>query len=354
MSVTGQVIGGKAQSLSMRVLRSPADIRTITPEWISLYQRSRGATPFQRPEWLLAWIDAFAPRELFAIEVRDHERLVGLALLLIYPRDDQRVLAFAGGGVSDYLGMLCEVGREADVLQAVNASIDRDWGILELTDLRSNSEILKLPSLKPYVHEHDLCYVLDLPGTPDELVHTFSKRQRANLRTARSRLDRAGGGTIEAATQASLSEFLDDLFRLHTSRWSRSGEPGVLHDERVWRFHRACAPLLHSQGILKLHRVRVNEHTAAILYSLWDRHTVFCYLQGFDPAYATLSPGTQLMFTVMREALDASMRKFDFLRGQESYKQHWRPHLLPTFRVALTRDQLTRLVPETQPMHTAA
>ncbi|PYV81689.1 MAG: hypothetical protein DMG93_14490 [Acidobacteria bacterium] len=344
MNVTAQAIAGKAQSLNPRILQSPADIRSLTPEWIDIYGRCPGATPFQRPEWLLAWIEAFAPRELFAIEVRDRQRLVGLALLLIYPRDDQSVLAFAGGGVSDYLGMLCEAGREADLLQAVIAAVQADWSVLELTDLRPNSEILKLHSLKPYILEHDLCFVLDLPSTHDELLHIFSRRQRANLRNARSRLKHAGGAIIETATQDNLLEFLDDLFRLHTSRWSQSGKPGVLHDERVRQFHRICAPALHSRGILKLHRMRVNGHTAAILYSLWERDTVFCYLQGFDPEYATLSPGTQLMFAVMREAIDAGIRKFDFLRGQESYKQHWRPQPSPTFHIALARDQLTRLI----------
>lgn len=346
MNVTAQIIPAEAQSLAARVLRTPVEIRSIMPEWIELYQRS-ATTPFQRPEWLLTWINAFSPRELFAVEIRDHQRLVGLAFLLIYPRDGQRVLAFAGGGVSDYLGMLCERGREVDVIQGLRAGINADWDLLELADLHANSEILNLSSLKPYVCEHDLCFVLDLPTMHDELLHLFSKRQRANLRNARSRLEGAGGGTIEAATQASLSEFLDDLFRLHTSRWSRSGEPGVLHDERVRQFHRACAPLLHSQGILKLHRMRVNGDTVAILYSLWGRDTVFCYLQGFDPVYARLSPGTQLMFTVMREAVDAGMRKFDFLRGQESYKQHWRPHLSPTFRLTLARDQLAQLMSNT-------
>ena len=137
------------------------------------------------------------------------------------------MLAFAGGGVSDYLGMLCEAGREADVWQAVIAAVQADWSVLELTDLRPNSEILKLHSLKPYILEHGLCFVLDLPSTHDELLHIFSRRQRANLRNARSRLKHAGGAIIETATQDNLLEFLDDLFRLHTSRWSQSGKPGV-------------------------------------------------------------------------------------------------------------------------------
>jgi CelD/BcsL family acetyltransferase involved in cellulose biosynthesis len=347
------MVAPEAQSLRVIVRSNRDEIGELAPQWLELCRRSEGVTPFQRPEWLLAWIDAFTPRELFAVEVRDDQRLVGLALLLIYPRGEQRVLAFAGGGVSDYLGWICERGREADLLQAVATSIEGDWDVLDLTDLHANSEIVKLFSLEPYVNEHDFCSVLDLPETQSELLQLFSKRQRANLRNARSRLERAGGGQFEAATPENLSEFLDDLFRLHTMRWSQAGEAGVLHDERVQLFHRMCAPALHSQGILKLHRMRVNGRTAGVLHSLWNGGTVFCYLHGFDPAYAALSPGTQLIFTAMREAVSCGMRRFDFLRGQEAYKQHWRSQPCPTFRVTLTRERLQQALRSTRASNAA-
>jgi CelD/BcsL family acetyltransferase involved in cellulose biosynthesis len=340
VNTTTLVSAPEAQLRRVTVRSNPDEIKALAPEWLHLYPRSEGATPFQRPEWLLAWIEAFAPRKLFVVELRDDQRLVGLALLLIYPRDEQRVLAFAGGGVSDYLGMLSESFREADLLQAIVTSIEAEWDLLELTDLHADSEIVKLPSLQSYVCEHDSCAVLDLPETENELLHLFSKRQRANLRNARSRLERAGDGQFEAATQENLSEFLDDLFRLHTTRWSQAGEPGVLHDERVQLFHKKCAPALHAEGILKLHRMRVNGRTAGILYSLWEGDTVYCYLQGYDPAYAELSPGTQLIFVAMKEAVECGIRKFDFLRGQEAYKQHWRPRPSPTFRIAFSREHL--------------
>jgi len=331
-----------AQSLTVELLKDARDLRRLGTEWSHLYECCADATPFQRPAWLLAWVDAFCPRDLLIVTVRDGGNLVGLAPLLTYRKGGQCILAFAGGGVSDYLGLLCAPGREADVVQSILACLTSqpNWDVLELTDIPGDSSLLKLPVFEPHTQPHDSVSVLPLPGDKNQLLHGFSRRQRANLRNAASRLLRAGGGRIESATTETLGEFLHDLFRLHTTRWSKTGQPGVLHDESTRNFHRDCAPDLHAQGLLKIHRMRLGEQTIAILYSLWEGETVFAYMQGFDPAYASLSPGTQLMFAVIEEAQSQGFRTFDFLRGQEAYKQHWRAQLRSTFRVSVNRTQL--------------
>jgi CelD/BcsL family acetyltransferase involved in cellulose biosynthesis len=182
--------------------------------------------------------------------------------------------------------------------------------------------------------------VLKLPHSREELLQLLSKRQRANLRNARSQLQRAGGGTVEIANQESLPEFLDDLFRLHAKRWSRLGEPGVLADESVKAFHRRAAPALLAQGILRVYRLRVEQFTAAILYTMRLRDTLFCYLQGFDPDFAHLSPGTYLIFRAMEDAMQLGVHRFDFLRGDEDYKRHWHPEPETTYRLQLSRDAI--------------
>lgn len=322
--------------LTPSVLRDTQQIVGIAREWGQLYERCVFITPFQRPEWVLAWIEAFQPRDLIFIQIRDEERrLIGLAPLLIYSRGPNRILAFAGGGVSDYLGLIAEAGEEQDVLDSVLQCTHEipGWNLLELTDLHHESPILLSDELRPYLHEHDACSVLRLPASEEELRKIFSDRQRANLRNAASRLKRAGAGQVELARADTLPEFLDDLIRLHTARWSNSGEAGVLNDERTRSFHRLCSPGLLAAGILKLHRLRLGETTIAVLHSLWHRETVYCYLQGFDPEHSFLSPGTYLIHEVLRDAIRCGMRNFDFLRGQEHYKRHWRAQAESTYRV---------------------
>ena len=333
------------QRVDTRVLRTLQELQGISAEWRDLFQRCR-ATAFQSPDWLLPWIEIFSPERIVAIEVRSSSRLVGLAPLLVYRRDSERVLAFMGGGVSDYLDALADPAFEAQVVSEIVSTmldLQADWSILDFTDLPNHSAMLKFRSWKDQVSEHDCCSVLSLPHTSDELLHCFSKRQRANLRNARARIERAGGGQIEIVTAETVSEFLDDLFRLHGDRWSQQGQSGVLDDPRVQSFHKTCAPRLLESGLLRLSRLRLNHSTLAVIYSLSSNHTTYCYLQGFDPEFSSLSPGTYLMFSTIREALDRGMRDFDLLRGQEPYKQHWRPQQRPTYRISFCRQALCQM-----------
>ena len=329
--------------ITSKILRSPAEFRAVCPEWEDLFLRCSDATPFQHPSWLLCWIEAFTPRDLVGIEVRDGIRLIGFAPLLIYPRDGQRVLAFAGGGVSDYLNLVAEAGSEQLVIERVLDAVQTipNWTVLDLTDLSANSALVTSALGREHTQKHDVCYVLSLPQTTEELVESLTKRQWSNLRNARSRTQREGQSGIERASAANYSEFLDDLIRLHTIRWNELDQNGVLEDRRLLNFHREVAPALLKNGLLRLYRMRLNERTIAAIYAFFHRESVFCYLQGFDPQFSRLSPGAQLMFAVMEDAVRLGMRRFDFLRGEEGYKLHWRPQGEPTYRIEVPRQRLS-------------
>ena len=338
-------ISSEPGRFSTRILRTSEELDSIVADWTELQTDCSDTTPFQSPEWLESWIEVFRPKELRVVEVREGNRLRGLAPLLIYPRDAERVLAFAGGGVSDYLALLLPPGSEREIFRQICRALanDGEWSRLELTDVSRNSHLHKIGELSAYAVEHDVCSVTVLPRTSQELPRLFSDRQRANLRNARSRLERAGGTELEMATPDTLPDFLRELFELHTRRWSAMNQPGVVQDERVQAFHRLSSRRLLASGRLRLYRMRVQGRTAAVVYSLFQRDTVYCYLQGFDPGFSFLSPGTVLIFSLMQEAVRLGMRRFDFLRGREPYKQHWRPQLEHTFRISVPRAEIARL-----------
>jgi CelD/BcsL family acetyltransferase involved in cellulose biosynthesis len=331
--------------LNTRVLTQTAELRNIAVDWNDLCDRCR-VTPFQRPEWMLSWVEAFSPHNIRVIEVRSGGTLVGLAPLLIYTRGQERVLAFMGGGVSDYLDLLIHPQREHEIVLAILDALRQlhDWTTLDLTDLPASS-VLHCTNLTRLATPHDNCSALLLPRTREELLQHLSKRQRANLRNARSRIQREGGGVVELATAATLPEFLDDLFRLHASRWSLLGQSGVLADEKVKEFHRQSAPGLLGSGLLRLYGLRMGQHMVAVIYTLFERATVFCYLQGYDPEFGDLSPGTHLMFSVIEDAMQSGISKFDLLRGQEAYKRHWRAEIEATHRIQLARGKAAQTRP---------
>jgi CelD/BcsL family acetyltransferase involved in cellulose biosynthesis len=315
-------------TLRVHELTSVDALEGLAPEWSALVARSPGATPFQRPEWLLPWTRTFRPCWPRVLAVREGGHLVALAPLFLYLRDGERVLAPLGAGISDYLDVLVEDGRAGPALAALFAHLAADgsgWAALDLPDLSPASPLLRAPVPAGWdgpAVPHDACPVLTLPP-PGGLAAAVPARQLARWRRARRRAARAGPLRLEVADAAGLDEALAALLRLHAARWSSLHQAGVLADPAVQAFHREAAPGLLRRGTLRLYTLRLGSEVAAALYALVEGSAAYCYLQGFDPAHAELSPGLLVVGEVLADLAGRGIRSVDFLRGREPYKHAW-------------------------------
>src|SRR5262249_42280859 len=116
---------------------------------------------------------------------------------------------------------------------------------------------------------------------------------------------------------------LEDLVRLHTSAWKRGGKAGVFGDKRMKEFHAAALPGLMAPELAGLYALIMGGATVAAYYGVHDRGRAYAYLQGFDPDYASESPGTILVAHAIEQAIKDGAREFHFLRGDEAYKYQW-------------------------------
>ena len=311
--------------LRTRVITGLNELHAIAREWRELWASCPNATPFQRPEWLLRWTEIFSPEKLHVIEVRRAQELIALAPLLIYTRDSSRILAFAGGGVSDYLDALVHPAFADEGLAAVFQAVedlDNEWDIAEFTDLASSSPLLRLPCT--LVREvHDACPVLEIARGASELSDFVPPRQLRNLRNARHRTGKLADVSIEKADVANATSFLDALFRLHSARWNSEGMPGVLCGANLRAFHSRVVQDLLPKNIVRLYGMRCSNRFIAVLYAIFERDIAYYYLQGFDPEFAWYSPGTQLITAVVEDAVKEGKQQVNFLRGREKYKYAW-------------------------------
>jgi CelD/BcsL family acetyltransferase involved in cellulose biosynthesis len=323
--------------MQVRILQNVSSIEPILLEWDELWSRCPQATPFQRPEWIFSWMQVFQPREPLLFEFRQNGALVGLAPLLIYEAGSDRILAFMGGGVSDYLDVLFDPAIAAEAVQLswdLVVQLGRGehvWNRLDLTDLPRASCLLA-DSGQWSRQIHGACPILSLPAGNDSKP-AIPFRKLRNLKNARNRLRRAGGGEIEVARRETLQPLLSSLFRLHARRWQSVGQCGVVSDRAIQTFHRKIAPQLLEKGVLRIYGLRLKQHYIASLYALFGSETAYCYLQGFDPDFAWFSPGTQILGAAIEDAINHGKRKVDFLRGREPYKYHWGTQEEPTFRI---------------------
>jgi len=321
--------------LASKFLLNDAPCGRLFTEWQELWDISSADLTFQRPEWILAWNRCFQPREPFLLTIRFKGKLVGIAPCLFYERSiyedsaqenaTERVLGLMGGGVSDYLDILLDPEHAQNVIPVLWQWLHEQYNcdLIEFTDLPANSRLLQHSSLLIEKQSHERCSVLPVPEDARELKQIIPPHKWENIRNARNRLQRAGGGRIEIADENTLEAALEDLFRLHRARWAQESLPGVLSQQSIREFHRSIASALHKKNVLRLYSLRVNGICLASAYTFFEREQALCYLHGYDPQYSHLSPGTLILAAAMEDAIRMGKKTINFLRGQEDFKKTW-------------------------------
>lgn len=326
--------------ISLELATSLEPLEAAREEWWELWRRCPGATPFQTPDWLLAWWRFLGHGELWAVLLREHGRLAGVGPFFL----TRRTLSLLGAGITDYLDVLIEPGLESAgarmFLERVAAQASL-WDRCDFQDLPPGSPLLAagVPAgLAAEVSDWQSCPVLALPESVEDFRAGLCRGLRQNVLRYRRQLERAGEVRFETAGRAALDEALNSLFRLHEMRWGRRNQRGVLSDSAIRSFHRAVSASLLDRGCLRLHTLRVNGSIAAVLYSFSSGRRVYAYLSGFNPAVARFGPGTLLANYAIEEAIREGAREFDFLRGNEAYKYRWGARDRQSRRLILARE----------------
>lgn len=328
----------------VEVVTEAKGLEDLRDEWRNLLAGCPTATPFQSHEWLATWWQLFGRgrlgRRLFVITVRDLSRtLVGLAPMMFSPWYGLplRRLSFLGEGASDYHDFLAREGREEEVCEAVYGflALDRRWQVGDLNQLREGGLLTRYPPagasrLRSLDRPQEVCPYVTYPAAPDSadrwtaLLCSLGKKMRYNIGYYERALRKTHEVQIGAAGDgAEVDRALTALFELHQRRWNQRWMPGVFGSRRVQEFHRAVAPKMLEQGMLRLHTLTLDGEIEAVLYcmALGDRT---CYYQaGFEPSLARLSLGTILTAHAIRMSIEEGRDEFDFLRGDEPYKERW-------------------------------
>jgi CelD/BcsL family acetyltransferase involved in cellulose biosynthesis len=310
----------------------------LAPEWSRLVDRSSGATPFQRPEWLIPWFEIFAPTSVHVLAARD---ACGRLIAILPGMLAGSRLELAGSPISDYRGAVVDDDAMQPAVDALRSAIERLGCACELDDIPEGSEWADRlrEGARWRTHAACVCPAVPLPDSIDEWKRRLPGGLDRNIRRYGRRL--ADEADVTYATSASphdATEGISALFRLHSRRWHERGSMGVLQSADVRRFHDSSAGPLLAAGVLRLHLLIANGHVIAAQYVLVQRHRAYSYIGGFAPEWARYGPGTLLMAYSIERAIEERCREFDLLRGAEPYKYAWGAVNHTTMRLVFGRD----------------
>ena len=306
------------------VLGTDAALHALAPEWEALWQRLPDRPPFTSPVWLLPWWRHFGTGQPRVATLRRGGTLSAVLPLYVLDEPGSRKLLPIGAGLSDYMDVLAEPG--VDPTSLLHAVLARDDGlaVCDLIEVPPGSALHGLappPGWTMRWHDGSPCPVLPLSSAG--LTDAVPSNQLRKLRMNRHRAERGGGTMQERATPDTLPALQAHLIRLHQSRWTAAGEPGVLANLAVLALHQDAAPALLHARALRLEVLRVNGTVVAAIMALLAPGRILFYLSGYDAAHSFISPGTLLLGAMLEDAAAEGRTEAHFLRGREPYKYAW-------------------------------
>lgn len=348
------------------ILRDAASLRALRDEWHALLVRSGAAEIFQTPEWLMAWWDVFGggDRQLFVIIVRDGDRLMGLAPLLLHtvrswgPTRVRR-LEFIGTGEpeeDEVCSDFQDIVAEPDHMTAVAAHVWRrlmaaraDWDEALFANVLDQSVLAR--HLGPLARNAALTtrtlgqserFFINLAdGDFDTYLGRLSKKRRKRIAYCQRRLDKEGQLTEQRLQHRDeIPAFLAELARLNILRRTAQKKPSAFSSGLFKRFHELVAPQLWDLGWLDLRLWWRHGRCVAGLYNIVFGGTVYHYQSGFDTqAFGNLSPGLVTLVNAIQSGFENRCRRFDFqLGGKGSYKEDYGCETAATVRLVVYND----------------
>ena len=319
------------------------------------------AAPFGRAIWWDSWWRHLRPpgSELFLLTVSQGDELLGLAPCYAH-RSYRfgRVVRFLGDGhaCSDYMTIAAvpdyrvEVWRE--ITKWVAAEAGRSWDTFILAGVSASDEPLQtfckqISRQNVLVDQRTVSntWRLTLPDTWDAYVELLSGRHRNQLRRTKREMFNSGRAILRRVT--SLSDFergFDIQRHLYRLRRNSLGDDGCFADPRFEPFLRETSRRFLEQGALRLQWMEVDGEPVAFESSFVDQQGVFGYQFGFDPSKSKLNPGRLHIQASIMKAIVDGYSFFDFLRGDEPYKAHFRATPIPLLETRLiARRTLPRL-----------
>ena len=295
---------------------------------------------FVLPEWMEVWEESFGEgAEVRVRTVREGDRVIGIAPLMV---KNGAAMLIGDTDVCDYLDFIVTPGTEREFFNAVLDDLKKG-GVkqLDLAHVRPDATVMTVlaPLAQGRGHrvetiQENVSYEMDLPGTFEEYLGALNSKQRHEVRRKLRRLNEEG--TIEyrfISGGAALDTAMDTFFKMFVE--SRQDKASFM-TEKMGSFFRRLADTMAKAGLLKLGVLELDGKPLAEIMCFDYHDCIYLYNSGYDPAYVSLSAGLLSKVLAIKDSIEKGKKRFDFLKGAETYKSHLGGVAVPLYRCRIT------------------
>lgn len=315
--------------------------RILEQEWEQL-SAQRVDTIFLSYLWLQEWWHIYgADYQIWTLAARQGGKLIGvMPLILSRALFGIRRLMFMGVGelTPNHLDVITDPEKRDQVFRAFVAHLCQRasvWDVLELDKIPGDSSSMDLLSaalraegLSVRTEISATCPYIELPASFEEYLASRGSTTRESYRRVRRKLEKdfPAASYGMAQTPEEVRRVMGALIQLHQARWLQQGFLGSFSNQEFIDFHCTMAQKALRSNMLRLYYLQVNDEIIAVYYCYRIADSVQFYLGGFDERYSKYSPGILINAFAIEQSILEGAKHFDFLEGEERYKQHWMTH----------------------------
>jgi len=328
-------------ALAGRLITDFDDLRQLSGAWDKLWQANPNRSIFGKFSWIDSWWRGYGGNvQLLTPIIFEGGTCVGILPLYVEGSE----LRFLGDPASDYNDLICDPGREADVLGAAIEQLDRSqfpWKFCQLNNCSESSLIVAARAdLPPSVRNRTqsfvsaLCPTVMLDNGRAETLKTILAKNTVIRRI--KQLQKLGSLTfrhLDDRVQA--REHLPSLFQQHIRCRALAGIRSHLIERESQEFFSALVDNLDAQSELRFSVLELDGRPLAYNFGFQLDGKFLYYNPTFDIDFFDLSPGEVLLRYLFLYAQERDVREFDFTVGEESYKIRYANHSRNNYTIVL-------------------
>jgi CelD/BcsL family acetyltransferase involved in cellulose biosynthesis len=296
----------------------------LTAAWEEL-AKSSGAPPWCWPGWFEIWLQSFADGIPVLFCCKRREELIGVLPMI---EGSRGLLAPANNETPDFRPVTID---RSVAKRLWKAALQPGVGTVTVLKLPGDADCLepmvaaaeeaRFRIVSRAVHRSPY---LDITGNWESFEESLSANWRQTLRRRRRQLEKGGNLDIDVADGSDrFDELFDEGVRIEPSGWKRDAGTALIADEKAHAFYKSVATWAASKGWLRMVFLRLDGRPIAFRLDLETAGAYYHLKGGYDPEFASASPGNVLAASVIESAFRRRLKRFEFLGAAESHKLRW-------------------------------
>ncbi|MBW1753427.1 MAG: GNAT family N-acetyltransferase [Deltaproteobacteria bacterium] len=327
--------------------KSDYAVTSLTFDQVSAYRMDTGRLLqweclFMEPAWMQAWWNHFGAGMTPCILAVWHKKtLIGIAPLMA---DGTTAFLLGHADLCDYMDFIVAPQRGPEFFTVIIEYLqNQGFVLLDLKPILNESNVVKdLVEIAPGLGCRVVCrpdevtYAMALPSSWEAFLERLTGKQRHEIRRKLRRLDAAGQVKYRFVEDVDAVRTEIDTF-IALFRSNRSDKAAFMTSQ-MEAYFRSLTESMAAHHMLKLAFLELDGQPVAAVLCFDNGSTVYLYNSGYDMHFSSLSVGLLSKVLSIKDSIQRGRRKYDFLKGDEKYKQYLggRPFPLFSYRIHLS------------------